>query len=174
MAVEVSLPMVLTIHFGMVVRAMTGKYTINYFQYQEDVGCVCMLNDWISSNDEICPDNYNYFLFKLQGKGRSEKWQIYLYGDQTMEVQRDGAEVLSRGAPPPGIGGVGFGPSPNLATDPHHLVVSAIRAWHGNEHEFGGPRVGGELQRDVRVHGSSCGTQRGVVHCPPLMKHNLC
>merc|ERR1719374_538871 len=99
------------------VKPMTGKYTTNYFQYQEDVGCVCMLNDWISSNDEICPDNYNYFQFKLKGKGRSEKWQIYLYGDQTMEVQSDGAEVLSRGVPPPGIGGVGFGPSPNLDTD---------------------------------------------------------
>ena len=33
------------------VMPMTGKYSINYFQYQVDVGCVCMLNDWISSND---------------------------------------------------------------------------------------------------------------------------
>ena len=40
------------------VRPMTGKYTINYFQYQGDVGCVCMLNYWISSNDDICADNY--------------------------------------------------------------------------------------------------------------------
>ena len=39
---------------------MTGKYLFNYFQYQEVVGCVCMLNYWISSNDEICSDNYNY------------------------------------------------------------------------------------------------------------------
>ena len=35
--------------------------------YQEDVGCVCVLNDWISSNDEICADNCNYFRFKLKG-----------------------------------------------------------------------------------------------------------
>ena len=42
------------------VRPMIGKYIINYFQYQEDVGCVCMLNGWFSSNDDICPDNYNY------------------------------------------------------------------------------------------------------------------
>jgi len=98
------------------VRPMTGKYTINYFQYQEDVGCVCMLNDWISSNDEICADNYNYFRFKLKGKGRSEKWEVYLYGDKTIKVERDSAEVLPRGVPPPGIGGVGFGPSPNLDT----------------------------------------------------------
>ena len=25
--------------------------------------CVCMLNEWISSNDVICADNYNYFRF---------------------------------------------------------------------------------------------------------------
>ena len=30
---------------------MKGKYTFNYFLCQEDVGCVCMLNDWIRSND---------------------------------------------------------------------------------------------------------------------------
>ena len=96
---------------------MTGKYTINYFQHQEDVGCVCMLNDWISSNDETCADNYNYFRFKLKGKGRSEMWEVYLYGGKTIKVDRDSAEVLSRGVPPPGIGGVGFGSSPNLATD---------------------------------------------------------
>ena len=28
---------------------MKGKYTINYIQYQDVVGCVCMLKDWISS-----------------------------------------------------------------------------------------------------------------------------
>ena len=27
---------------------MIGRYTIYYFQYQGDVGCVCMLNDWIA------------------------------------------------------------------------------------------------------------------------------
>ena len=52
--VEVTPPMV---------KPITGKCTINYCQYEEDVGCVCMLNDWISSNDEICADNYNYFRF---------------------------------------------------------------------------------------------------------------
>ena len=60
--------------------------------------------------------NFNYFQSKLKGKGRSEKWQIYLYGDQTIKVKRDGAEVLLRSTPPPSIGGIGFDPSPNLAT----------------------------------------------------------
>jgi len=63
------------------VKVMKGKYTINCFQYQEDVGCVWVLNDWISSNDEICADNYNCFRFKLKGNGRSEFWEVYLYGD---------------------------------------------------------------------------------------------
>ena len=54
------------------VKLMKGKYTINCFQYQEDVEYVCVLNDWISSNDEICADNYNYFRFKLKSNGRSE------------------------------------------------------------------------------------------------------
>ena len=39
---------------------MTGKYIVYYFQYQEDVGCVGLLNGWFSSNDDICADNYNY------------------------------------------------------------------------------------------------------------------
>ena len=38
------------------VKPMTGKYTINCFQYQEDVRCVCILNDWIiSSNRKFAP-----------------------------------------------------------------------------------------------------------------------
>ena len=35
------------------VKQKTGAYTTNYSQCQKDVGCVCMLNDWISSNNEI-------------------------------------------------------------------------------------------------------------------------
>ena len=88
-----------------------------------------MLNDWTSSNDEICADNYNYFRFKLKGKGRSEMWEVYLYGDKTIKVDLDSAEVLSRGVLPPGIGGVGFGSSPNLATDHtiYELCLSSKR-----------------------------------------------
>ena len=48
-----------------------GKYTFNYFQFQEDVGCVCMLNGWFSNYDDICADNYNYSRFKLKDKCRS-------------------------------------------------------------------------------------------------------
>ena len=82
-----------------------------------------------SSNDEICADNYNYFRFKLKGKGSSEMWEVYLYSDKTIKVDRDSSEVLPRGLPPPSIGGVGFGPSPNLATDHtiHELCLPSER-----------------------------------------------
>ena len=89
---------------------MTGKYFINYFQYQGVVGCFCMLNYWFSSYDEICADNYNYSWFMLKGKCRSEKWELYLCGDKTIKVDRVSVDVLPRGVPP-----LGF--SPYLATD---------------------------------------------------------
>ena len=73
------------------VKPMAGKYLFNYFQYQEVVGCACMLNYWFSSNDGICPDNYNYSWFKLKDKCRSEKWEVYLYGDKSILVCDDRA-----------------------------------------------------------------------------------
>ena len=82
------------------VKPMTGKYFFNYFQYQEFVGCVCMLNYWFSSNDTICADNY-FFPVQVEGKCRSEKWELYLYGDMTIKVDRDIVEVLPRGVLPP-------------------------------------------------------------------------
>ena len=51
-----------------------------------DVECVCMLNDWINGNDDFCADNYNYSRFMLKDKCRSEKWELYLYGDMTIKV----------------------------------------------------------------------------------------
>ena len=49
----------------------------------------------------------------------------------------------------------------------HHLrVVSAIRVWLGNEYGFRRPSLEREVQLDVRVHSSSCGSLRDVVHSP--------
>ena len=45
-------------------------------------------------------------------------------------------------------------------------VVSAIRVWLGNEYGFRRPSLEWEVQLDVRVHSSSCGTHRDVVHSP--------
>ena len=47
-------------------EAVDWKYFVNYFQYHEFVGCICMLNSWFSSNVQFCADNYIYFLFTLQ------------------------------------------------------------------------------------------------------------
>ena len=48
--------------------AYDWNFLINFFQYQDIVGCVCMLNSWFSSNDEICADNYNYFPVQVEGQ----------------------------------------------------------------------------------------------------------
>ena len=68
--------------------AVEGKYTIHYFQYQDVVGCVCMLKDWISSCCVFCADNHNYFQSKLKGKGRSAVYaatQVQVCGE-TVEL----------------------------------------------------------------------------------------
>ena len=66
---------------------MTGKFFF-LFPVPRVVECVCMLNGWFSSNDDICPDNCNYSRFMLKDKCRSEKWEVYLYGDMTIMVVR--------------------------------------------------------------------------------------
>ena len=68
-----------------------------------------MLNYWFSSYDEICPDNNNYSRFKLKDKFRSEKWELYLYGDKTIKVDRVAWKCC------PGVC-LRLGSSPNLAT----------------------------------------------------------
>ena len=78
---------------------------------------MCVLNDWISSNDEICTDNCNYFRFKLKGNGRSEFWEVYLCGVRTINVDRDRTQVLPRRVSSPSIGDVGFGPFTQAGTD---------------------------------------------------------
>ena len=45
----------------------------NCFQYQKDVCCVCKLNDWIRSNDTLCPDHCNKFQPHSKGSGRGQK-----------------------------------------------------------------------------------------------------
>ena len=59
-----------------------------------------MLSGWFSNNDTICADNY-FFPVQVEGKCRSEKWELYLYGDKTIKVDRVSVEVLPRGVPPP-------------------------------------------------------------------------
>ena len=58
------------------VKPQTGKLFFIYFQYQEVVRCVCMLNGWFCNFDDICADNYNFSRFKLKDKCRSEQWEV--------------------------------------------------------------------------------------------------
>ena len=39
-----------------------------------------------SSNDEICADNYIFLPVQVAGLCRSEKWELFLYGDMTIKV----------------------------------------------------------------------------------------
>ena len=70
----------------------------------------------VQQQRSICADNY-FFPVQVEGKGRSEQWEVFLFGDKTIKVDRDSSEVLPRSVSPPGIWGVGFGSSPYLATD---------------------------------------------------------
>ena len=62
---------------------------------------------------------------------------MFLYCDKTIKVDLHSAEVLPRGVPPPGIGGVDLGSSPNLATDhtiyelclPSECETRILRVW---------------------------------------------
>ena len=76
---------------------MTGIFLL-FFPVPGVVGCVCMLNYWISNNT-ICADYY-FSRFKLKDKCRCEKWELYLYGDLTIMVDLDSVEVLPWVPPP--------------------------------------------------------------------------
>ena len=52
----------------------------------------------VQQQRRVCADIYIYFRFKLQG--RSEKWELFLYGDMTIKVDCASVEVLPRGVPP--------------------------------------------------------------------------
>ena len=64
----------------------------------------------------IYADNH-FFPVHVDGMGRSEQWEVFLFGVKTIKEDRDCSEVLPRSVSPPGIWGVGFGSSPYLATD---------------------------------------------------------
>ena len=139
------------------VMPMTGIF-LQLFPVPGVVGCVCMLNHWFSSNDEICADNY-FFPVQVDGKCRSVKWELYLYGDLSIKVDRVSVEVLPRGVPPLRFFTL-------LGNGSHHLwVVPAFRAWHGDEHASGSSSLEWEVLRDVRVHSSFCG--------PPAMSFTV-
>ena len=103
---------------------------------------------------------------------RSEKWEVFLYGDKFIKVDRVSSVVLPRGVPPPGI--VVSAPVLHPTWQRLHLlcVLPAFRALHGNEHVSGKSCFEPEVLRDVRVHGSSCGPCCDVVHSSFVRKHH--
>ena len=57
-----------------------------------------------------------------------------------------------------------------------HTSTSCVchRVWLGNEYGFRRPSLEREVQWDVRVHSSSCGAHRDVVHSPFEWLYHRC
>ena len=55
----------------------------------------CVLPMFDCCFDEICADNYNSSQFKLKDKCRSEKWEVYLFGDKTIQVVLSVSDAVS-------------------------------------------------------------------------------
>ena len=122
--------------------------------------------DWISSNDEICADNYIYFRFKLIGKGRSEEWEVFLYCDKTIKMT-----VIARKCCPGVCLRLAFVVSASVLHPTWQRITPSMSCacllsvtW--NELESGRSTLERVVQWDVRVHGFSCGTCRDVLHSP--------
>ena len=120
----------------------------------------------ISSNDEICADFYIYFRFKLIGKGRSEQWEVFLYCDKTIKMT-----VIVWKCCPGVCLRLAFVVSASVLHPPGQRITPSMSCacllsvtW--NELESGRSSLEREVQWDFRVHGSSCGTCRDVLHSP--------
>ena len=81
------------------IKPTKGRYTMMYFKYISSSGCLCLFNDWIKSSGQICKDNYTNFRFTLKGGGwfnsKTEMWEFWLYGDETIKVTRDKQLILA-------------------------------------------------------------------------------
>ena len=120
----------------------------------------------ISSNDEICADNYIYFWFKLIDKGRSEQWEVFLYCDKTIKMT-----VIARKCCPGVCLRLAFVVSASVFHPTWQRITPSMScacllsvSW--NELQSGRSTLEREVQWDFRVHGSSCGTCFDVLHSP--------
>ena len=104
------------------VPSVEGRYTLAYFDFVEDPASptgayLFITNDWVIEKDggAVPPGCFN--LFKTQTGGGSEKWEIRVFGDATVEVRLNGGVVQGRGDPAGGgaVGAAGYGPTPNAA-----------------------------------------------------------
>ena len=119
----------------------------------------------ISSNDEICAAII-YYRFKLIGKGRSEQWEVFLYCDKTIKMT-----VTARKCCPGVCLRLAFVVSASVLHPTWQRITPSMScacllsvAW--DELDSGRSTLEREVQWDFRVHGSSCGTCRDVLHSP--------
>ncbi len=143
------------------VKPAKGMYT--YFYADFDGSKLWLLNDWFYGGDDIEPDCYNQF--QVWTGGGKERWEIRAYGDQHVEVRKDGVLVDQKAA---GVeGGASFGPSPNVA-EPHTQYELAIPAspgaWGVQLHDPGPAFQCQKLETEPSsVVGSSTGGQPSTV-----------
>ena len=57
--------------------------------------------EWlVQQQRRYLPNNYFFSRFKLLDKCRSAKWEVYLYGDMTIKVERAQVQFLDSGDMP--------------------------------------------------------------------------
>ena len=119
-----------------------------------------MLNYWFSSNDTICADNY-FFPVQVDGKCRSEKWELYLFGDMSIKVDRGIVGSVAQGVC------LRLGSSPNLATyhTPSMCCACLLSVAWVMSIFLADPVSSGKYS------GTSC---RDVLHSHCDMKHHRC
>lgn len=101
-----------------------GMYT--YFYADFDGEYLWLMNDWFYGGENIEPDCYNQF--HVWTGGGSEWWDVRAYGDQHVEVRKNG-ELIDPESD--GVeGGAFYGPSPN-SPEPHTMYEIRVPASEG-------------------------------------------
>lgn len=106
------------------VKNAQGMFTRFYADF--DGSRLYILNDWVHSDEKIGPDCYNQF--GVWTAGGKEKWTIRAYGDQRMEVRKNGQLVDPKSEQV--TGGAYFASSPNRA-EPHTIYEISLPAAPG-------------------------------------------
>lgn len=106
------------------VKSAKGMFTRFYADF--DGSRLYILNDWIYSDEKISPDCYNRF--NVWTGGGKEQWEVRAYGDQRVEVRKNGTKVDPKAE---GVtGGSYFGSSPNRES-PHTIYEISVPASAG-------------------------------------------
>jgi hypothetical protein len=137
------------------VVAAKGMYT--YFYADFDGTNLWILNDWFYNGDKISPDCYNRF--RVWTGGGAEQWEVRAYGDQRVQVSKNGQVVDPQAA---GVKGAAYyGSSPNRK-DPHTIYEIALPAkaggWGVQLHDPGPTFACSKLEGDpTSIAGNSSG-----------------